>query len=626
MADYGDSMADLADPNQRTDDAALEEYVRTFSNGELLFPPGEGWSYSNSGFDTLGDVVAKVSGQSYEEYVQDHILSPLAMGASTFLLGEVDSAVLVAPHTYDADGAVAAQDFFPFVRKHGPSGNLFSSVKDMARFAIANMNHGELDGVRVLPETAYDEMWSPQAASTWVEAFGPQVTDYGLGWWVGDFNGHTIIGNYGAEAGFQTHLGIFPEEGFAVIAMANAYHPEAGAFPAYDIGNAVAAELLGTAPEEDAADAEPLSTLDPAMADQIDAMIEETMARINLPGFALAVVKDGELAYAKGFGVTSLDGGAPVTSQTVFQWAETTMALTAMAVMQLVEEGKIDLDAPVTDYVPYFKLADERYKEITVGQVLAHTSGIPDSGDAMADWENFMPQYDGGALERWIREELVKKGLLFAPGAGFEYSDVAYALLGAVIGAASGQPYEEYMQERIFAPLGMDKSTFLLEDVDKALLASPHVPNAAGEVAVSKAQPYHRPFAATNNLFANVEDMAKLAQANLSGGVLAGQRILPESAYAQMWKPTSPTPFADFPFGRVHPSRMMIDWGAGWFLGDIAGHPAPNTFGGEHGYSAQTVLVPDANLAVVAIGNSMAMDEFYSSDIATDVAAMLLEQ
>ena len=91
-----------------------------------------------------------------------------------------------------------------------------------------------------------------------------------------------------------------------------------------------------------------------------------------------------------------------------------------------------------------------------------------------------------------------------------------------------------------------------------------------------------------------------------------------------MWTATSPTPFADFPFGRVHPSTMMIDWGNGWFLGDIAGHLAPNTFGGEHGFQAQTVLVPDANLAVVAVGNSKAMDEFYSSDIATDVAAMLL--
>ncbi len=154
-------------------------------------------------------------------------------------------------------------------------------------------------------------------------------------------------------------------------------------------------EFLATAnPEREA----PVSALDAGTAAQIDAMVEETMTRINLPGFALAVVKDGEVAYAKGFGVTSLDGGEPVTAQTVFQWNETAMSLTAMAVMQLVEEGKIDLDAPVTDYVPYFKLADERYKEITVGQILAHSSGIPDSGDAMADWENFMPEYDGA---RW---------------------------------------------------------------------------------------------------------------------------------------------------------------------------------------------------------------------------------
>ena len=365
--------------------------------------------------------------------------------------------------------------------------------------------------------------------------------------------------------------------------------------------------------------------LDDATAAEIETLVTEMMARTGLPGFALGVVKDGELVYAKGFGTTSLDGGAPVTPQTVFQWAETSMALTAMAALQLAEQGKLDLDAPVTDYIPYFQMKDEGYKDITVRQLLTHSSGIPDSGDAMADWENFMPQYDAGATERWIRKDLAEKGLLFAPGTGFEYSDIAYALLGAVVGAASGQTYEEYMSENIFAPLGMDKSTFLLEDVDKTLLASPHVPDAAGELAVSKVQPYHRPFAGTNNLFSSIEDMAKLAQANLNRGELDGQRILPESAYEQMWEPYSPTPYADFPFGRVHPASMMIDWGYGWFLGEAAGQRVPNTFGGEHGYSAQMVLAPDANLGVIAIGNAQAMDEFYSSDMATDVLGMLLE-
>jgi CubicO group peptidase (beta-lactamase class C family) len=237
-----------------------------------------------------------------------------------------------------------------------------------------------------------------------------------------------------------------------------------------------------------------------------------------------------------------------------------------------------------------------------------------------------MPQYDAGAVERWLRQDLPEKGLLFAPGTGFEYSDLAYALLGAVVGAASGQTYEEYMREHIFAPLGMDKSTFLLEDVDKTLLARPHVPDAAGKLALSAVQPYHRPFAGTNNLFSTIEDMAKLAQANLNRGELNGQRILPESAYELMWEPYSPTPYAEFPFGQVYPAYMMLDWGYGWFLGEAASQRVPSILGGEHGYSAQIDLAPDANIGVVAIGNAQAVDEFYSSDMATDVLGMLLEK
>lgn len=246
MADYGDLMADFTNPDNPTDDGVLENYVRSFVDESLLFSPGKDWSYSNSGFDTLGDVVAKVSGQSYEAYVQEHILTPLGMKDSTFLLGEVDPTALVAPHTWDADGNPLTQDFYPYLRKHGPAATFFSNVRDMVRFTVANMNHGEFNGVRVLSSAAYDEMWAPQAASTWAEMFGPQVNNYGLGWWVGTFHDQLTIGNYGAEAGFQSHLGIFPDQNFAVIAMVNAYDPAGSAFPAYEIGNEVATVLLST--------------------------------------------------------------------------------------------------------------------------------------------------------------------------------------------------------------------------------------------------------------------------------------------------------------------------------------------------------------------------------------------
>ena len=249
MPDPMDWLAEYQDENTRTDEAALGDYVRTLSDDSLTFRPGEEWSYSDTGFDILGDVVAAVSGQTFEDTMQANILTPLGMKDSSYLLSDLDPAQLAAPHMYDENGNARTLDFYPYSRAHAPSGSFYSSVNDMARLAIANMNQGTLEGTQVLPATAYDKMWAPQAASTWAEAFGPQVTNYGLGWWVGEFNGHTVIGNYGADVGFQSHLGIFPDDGMAVIAMVNLFDPDAGTFYAYDIGNGVAEALLGVETE-----------------------------------------------------------------------------------------------------------------------------------------------------------------------------------------------------------------------------------------------------------------------------------------------------------------------------------------------------------------------------------------
>jgi len=603
----------------------LEQAVRDLAEMELLFAPGEGWSYSSYGYSVLGAIIAAVTGESYESYMVEQWLAPLGMTQSTFVTEDVDPDAQMTGYVSDEAGK-ATPTGVACDGRDASACTLWSNCEDMAKYAQFLLNEGEVGGNVLLQSAAVEAMWTPVSETGWAEMNGPHyglpLQAYGLGWVLGEADGHRLVGHPGGIDGYNSQILLAPDDGLAVIAMDNWLDLAAiPAFPASFAATDVMYALLGIEPEAET----PAVQLAPDLTAQIDAMIEETMARIALPGFALAVVKDGEVAYAQGYGVTSLDGGAPVTDQTIFQWAESTMALTAMAVMQLVEEGKLDLDAPVTDYVPYFKLADERYKAITVGQLLAHSSGIPDSGDAMADWENFLPEYDGGALERWVRNDLAEKGLLFAPGEGWEYSDLGYALLGAVIGAASGQPYEAYMAEHILAPLGMDQSTFLLEEVDKALLASPHVPDATGEVAVSKAMPYHRPFAATNNLFASVADMAKLALANLNQGELGGQQILLEGAYDVMWTATSPTPFADFPFGRVHPANMMSDWGDGWFLGDIAGHLTAGSYGGEHGFNAFMLLIPDANIGIVAVGNGQATDEFYAPDIATDVAAMLVD-
>ena len=209
----------------------------------------------------------------------------------------------------------------------------------------------------------------------------------------------------------------------------------------------------------------------------IQEIVEARMAKNQIPGFALAVVQDGETVYGEGFGVTDMESEQPVTPETVFLLASTSKPITSIAVMQLVEAGKMSLDAPVTDYLPYFEMADERYQDITIEQVLTHRSGIPEGGGFLG--EAVEPEFDDGAAERYVRS-MADMELLFAPGEDWAYSDMGYNLLGDVIAKVSGQSFEEYTRQHIFEPLGMEETTFLLSDVPTTTLAQPHVMDAAG--------------------------------------------------------------------------------------------------------------------------------------------------
>lgn len=202
----------------------------------------------------------------------------------------------------------------------------------------------------------------------------------------------------------------------------------------------------------------------------LEPKITEVIKSGRLPGFAIGVVKNGKLVYAKGFGVAKLGASTPVTSRSLFHMASVTKTFVATAVMQLFEQGKIDLDAPIAKYLPYFKMDDERYRDIKVRQMLSHTSGIPDTTDY--HWDK--PEYDDGALERFVRSTANQK-LIFAPGEKFAYSNTAYEILGDLIAKVSGESFEDYVQHHILTPLGMKDSTLLVRQANPSLLTSPHV-------------------------------------------------------------------------------------------------------------------------------------------------------
>src|SRR3990170_8504913 len=186
----------------------------------------------------------------------------------------------------------------------------------------------------------------------------------------------------------------------------------------------------------------------------IDAYVTEQMNNRGIPGMALGIVQDGQVAHVQGFGVAD-SSGRKVTPQTPFYIGSLTKSFTALAVMQLVEAGKIDLDAPVQRYLPWFRVADPPASaQMTVRHLLNQTSGLPaSSGEIpLADFDD-----SPGATERQARA-LATLVLARPVGSAFEYSNSNYNLLGLIIEAASGVSYEDYIQKRILAPLDMSRT------------------------------------------------------------------------------------------------------------------------------------------------------------------------
>lgn len=185
----------------------------------------------------------------------------------------------------------------------------------------------------------------------------------------------------------------------------------------------------------------------------------------NPPGISIAVVKDGAPVYAQGFGFADKPRGLPATPDTVYHWWSMTKIVTAVAVLQLQDRGLLSLDDPVTLHLPWFKVGDGPFadKPIRIEHLLRHTSGLPDTMPTMIGWVH----YDDTVRNQTTlaKSRLTDfNQLRFPPGERTAYSNFNYILLGAVIEAASGQSYEQFVQENILEPLGMSHTGFVVDE------------------------------------------------------------------------------------------------------------------------------------------------------------------
>jgi CubicO group peptidase (beta-lactamase class C family) len=337
----------------------------------------------------------------------------------------------------------------------------------------------------------------------------------------------------------------------------------------------------------------------------IDAYVDAQMRDLRIPGLALGIVQGEEIVHLKGFGVAD-PGGRAVTPQTPFIIGSTTKSFTALAVMQLVEAGKVDLDAPIQRYLPNFRVADsDASADITVRHLLNQTSGIS-SAAGNADFTRDDAADD--ALEQRARA-LQTVQLTQPVGATFQYANANYDLLGLLVQTVSGQPYEDYIQQQIFAPLEMRHAYTAPAAAQSDGLATGY--HYWFGVPAAMATPFPRGTLPSGYLIASVEDMSHYLIAQLNDGRYRDATVLSAPGIAALHRPA----VAAFDGNQ---------YAMGWLVGQSGGVPSVWHNGTVPGFNANMVLAPSQRWGVVALMNaSSQIDEVRKEAIVDGVISLL---
>ncbi len=343
----------------------------------------------------------------------------------------------------------------------------------------------------------------------------------------------------------------------------------------------------------------PLSAATPSKAlKNLDAAVQRTMQTFNVPGIALAIVQDGQVLLAKGYGVRKLGDSTPVDSQTLFAIASNTKAFTATALGMLVEEGKVQWDAPVIRYLPAFRLADPYVTaEITIRDLLVHRSGLGLGAGDLLWW----PPTD------YTRDQIVRR-LQFIPLAKsfrttYAYDNVLYTVAGQVIEAVSGQSWEDFIRSRILTPGGMTHSLVRRSDILSAEnVATPHA-EVDGVLRIVK------PFVndnvgAAGAIISCAEDMAQWMIVQLDSGKLAGgEPLFKPTTTRQLWGYITPLPLTVPPPELAPLKANFAGYALGFELRDYRGFKMVSHTGGLPGYVSRLAMIPEKRLGVVVLTN-----------------------
>lgn len=330
----------------------------------------------------------------------------------------------------------------------------------------------------------------------------------------------------------------------------------------------------------------------------LDDAVERTRKAFNVPGIAVAVVKDGKVVVAKGYGVRKLGEAAPVTPRTLFGIASNTKIFTAAALAMLVDEGKLAWDDRVVDRLPGFQMSDPYVtREMRIRDLLCHRSGLGlGAGDLM-----FFPGTDLTDADIIYRLRFVPLATSFR--STYAYDNILYTVAGAVIKQVSGKAWAPFIQERFFAPLGMGDSKTSIKDVRPGDdVIAPHA--KVGDQLQAMA---HSPLdnsAPAGAIVASAEDMAKWVLALLGKGALPnGKRLYSERQAKVLWTPLVLRPAGDPPALLAEAKSHFITYAMGEEVRDYRGQLKVSHTGGLQGMVSEVTMLPEHKLGVVVLTN-----------------------
>ncbi len=332
----------------------------------------------------------------------------------------------------------------------------------------------------------------------------------------------------------------------------------------------------------------------------LEASVDQILSRSPAVGLAVGIVENGRLQDFHGHGFADIESGTPITEDTVLRIASITKTFTAIAVMQLREQGLVDLDAPANDYLRAYQLvpAQPWFRPATVRHLLTHTAGLPElyrfRGLFSPDFgESFIAGQPLPSLAKFYGGSLVVHA---EPGTRFVYNNHGPSTLGQLVEDVSGEPLHQYFRENIFEPLGMLESNLLRSERVRSRLATGYEIRSRGVELVAERDMVT---AGAASIYSTPRDMARYVAALLGGGAVEDGSILKPETLAEMFRP------------QYQPDPRIPGMGLGFFRKDLSGHLAVGHQGTHPGFHSQILVVPDDGIGVMAFTNGARQADFW---------------